>query len=193
MSKTDAITVCTTRTVRAGCEKVFEQRLHEFVQRSLIETGHLGVYVVRPPPDSNSSEYGILRRFANAVDRDNFYSSQGFHEWQQKVAPLTEGALLHEHVSGLETWFMLPGRPAFVPPPRWKMALVTFIGVYAITSILPVFTMPMLSSWNSLLSNLVFSGLVVALLTWIVMPFLTKIFAGWLFVDINKQVIGDKS
>jgi hypothetical protein len=73
------------------------------------------------------------------------------------------------------------------------MALVTFLGVYAITSILPVFTMPLLSSWNSLLSNLIFSGLVVILLTWVVMPFLTKIFAGWLFVDINRQVIGDKS
>jgi uncharacterized protein len=180
------LTVALIRKVRAGCETEFEAALHEFIQRSLNEAGQLGVYVVRPPLGSNSREYGILRRFANAVDCDNFYSSQLFNEWQQKVSPLTEGEPLYEHISGLETWFTLPGQTAFVPPPRWKMALVTFLGVYPITSILSVFTMPLLSSWHPLVSNLIFSGLVVVLLTWAVMPFLTKIFAGWLFVDTNN-------
>ena len=160
--------------------------MHEFIQRSLNEPGQLGVHVLRPPPGSDSREYGILRRFANAAARDAFYSSQVFREWQQKVAPLTEGEPLYEHVSGLETWFTLPGRRAIIPPPRWKMALVTFLGVYPITSVLSVLTMPLLSSWHPLLSNVVFSGLVVVLLTWAVMPLLTRLLAGWLFIETNN-------
>ena len=35
-----------------------------------------------------------------------------------------------QRATGLETWFVLPGQRAIVPPPRWKMLLVTLIGAY---------------------------------------------------------------
>ena len=44
----------------------------------------------------------------------------------------------YERATGLETWFSLPrlkgaSLPSPPPPPRWKMAIVSFIGAYCIS------------------------------------------------------------
>ena len=97
-ASTSPVIVAIIRKARAGGEAKFEAALHEFIQRSLGEPGQLGVHVLRPAPGSDSREYGILRRFANAAARDAFYSSAVFRDWQQKVAPLTEGDPRYERV-----------------------------------------------------------------------------------------------
>jgi len=33
----------------------------------------------------------------------------------------------------METWFSLPNLKTLGPPPRWKMAIVSFIGAYSIS------------------------------------------------------------
>ena len=38
-------------------------------------------------------------------------------------------------VSGLETWFALPGRTAPAPP-RWKMFVVSVVGIYVLQLVL---------------------------------------------------------
>ena len=60
------------------------------------------------------------------------------------------------------------------------MALVTFVGVYPLTSLLPPFFGRLLSAWHPLAVNLVVTGLIVALLTWVLMPALTRLFDRWL-------------
>jgi len=39
---------------------------------------------------------------------------------------------------------------------------------------------PLIRSWNFVLYNLVFNACVVALLTWVVMPLITRALRGWL-------------
>ena len=41
---------------------------------------------------------------------------------------LTEGSGQAEELSGLESWFTLPGQP-LRPLPQWKMAIATYLGV----------------------------------------------------------------
>jgi len=43
-----------------------------------------------------------------------------------------------------------------------------------------------IASWNFLLANLVFNACVVALLTWIVMPVITRALHGWLYAEERK-------
>ena len=63
----EPIQVAVIRTVKAGCEKEFEQALHDFVQRSLALPGQMGVSVIRPVPGSGSREYGIIRKFGSRL------------------------------------------------------------------------------------------------------------------------------
>ncbi|MDP9290868.1 MAG: antibiotic biosynthesis monooxygenase [Verrucomicrobiota bacterium] len=174
------VTVAVTRKVRPGSEAAFEQALDDFVRRSLDQPGQLGVHVLRPAPGSGSHEYGLLRRFSNDQARDNFYHSPLFAEWSEKVAPLVEGEPQYQTVTGLEGWFTLPGQRVIVPPPRWKMAVATLLGVYPTSLFLGLGVAPFLHPLPTALRSLVIAACMVALLTWVVMPNVTKLLRTWL-------------
>jgi len=79
----------------------------------------------------------------------------------------------------------LPGAPlrAF---PKWKMAIATFLGVFPVAMLLSLTLGRVTASWNFILANLVFNACVVALLTWIVMPVITRALHGWLYAEERK-------
>jgi len=181
MSNDAPVTVAVTRIVKPGCEEGFEQALHDFVQDSLHLPGQLGVHILRPAPGSGSREYGILRRFDSEEARDAFYRLPLFEEWKEKVAGLVEGEPRYERLSGLETWFTLPGQRAIVPPPRWKMALVTLLAVYPASLFLGVTVGEWIKSWPMIASSLIIGASMVILLTWVLMPQLTLLLKAWLY------------
>jgi hypothetical protein len=188
MGNHEPVTVAITRIVKPGCEEEFERALHDFVQRSLQLPGQLGVHILRPAPGSGSREYGILRRFDSAEARDAFYRLPLFEEWKERVAELIEGEPRYERLSGLETWFTLPGQRAIVPPPRWKMALVTLLAVYPYSMLLGITVGKSTSGWPMLLSSLIFNASIVTGLTWFLMPLLTRLFKAWLYPKTGNSV-----
>jgi len=179
MMSAEPVTVSITRAVRRGCEEDFERALHEFVQRSLALPGQLGVHIMRPAPGSDSRDYGIVRKFRDRAALDAFRTSAEYLEWNQLAVELTEGAGRVEELTGLESWFTLPGAN-LRPLPKWKMASVTLLGVFP-TSLLLGQTV---GSWAHHLPmpvrTLVIAVCMVALLTWAVMPLLTRLLHGWL-------------
>jgi antibiotic biosynthesis monooxygenase (ABM) superfamily enzyme len=175
----ETIHVAIVRTVKPGCEAAFETALHDFVRRSLTLPGQTGVHVMRPAPGSESREYGIIRGFASRDALMAFRTSTEYLEWNQFALGLTEGSGRVQELCGLESWFTLPGQP-LRPLPQWKMALVTFIGVDVVTTLLFWTIAPAMQNWPFLIRNSAFNVVVVAFLTWIAMPLLTHIFHGWL-------------
>jgi antibiotic biosynthesis monooxygenase (ABM) superfamily enzyme len=185
MSASEPITVSVTRTVKAGCEVDFERALHNFVQHSLSLPGQQGVHIMRPAPGSDSREYGIIRKFANRDALVAFRTSPEYLAWNQLATDLTEGASRSEELCGLESWFTAPGA-ALRPLPKWKMAIATFLGVFPVATVLGVTLGPAISSWPFLVKNAVFNGCIVALLTWLVMPIITRLLHGWLHAEETK-------
>lgn len=169
-----SIHVAITRRVRPGCEAEFQQAVHEFF-RSSITPGVQGVHLLSPLPGSGSREFGILRSFATAEDRNAFYRSPLFLAWEDKVRTLTEGLPQQRQLHGLEAWFR-----SHQPPPRWKMAVVTYVGVYGLTLLLTLALGPFLQGWPLPLANAAFNVVVVSALTWGVMPVLTRVARSWL-------------
>ncbi len=174
------VTVVVRRRVKAGAEADFEAAMHEFIRFALASPGNLGIHVLRPDP-GGSREYTIVDRFVDQPAREAFKSALEYSDWMRCLRTFTEEDPYIEELGGLAGWFTLPGKPNASPPPRHKMALVTFVGVYPLTSLLPPLFAFQLPTWHSLLVNVIVTGLIVALLTWVVMPFLTRLFSGWLF------------
>jgi uncharacterized protein len=172
----EPIHIAITRRIKPGCEAEFQRLLQEFFKTSFAHIGVHGASMLVPPPGSPSPEFGILRTFANAQERDAFYASPMFKAFDEKVRPLTEGDPVHRELTGLEAWFRSPQNP----PPRWKMAVATYLGVVPVIMGLSLTIGPVVRSWNFILNNLVFNGCVVALLTWVVMPLITRILRRWL-------------
>jgi uncharacterized protein len=71
-------------------------------------------------------------------------------------------------------------RPSLTPP-RYKVALITWAGAYAvITSVLAVLG-PTIARWPLPLRTLALSVVMVTTLTWLVIPSLSRAFRRWLF------------
>jgi len=171
------IHVAITRRVRPGREAEFQQALREFFQTSFAHGGVLGATMIVPLPGSDSREFGILRTFADEREHDDFYASPIFKAWEEKCRPLVESdSWTRRPLHGLEAWFRSPHQP----PPRWKMAIATFIGVFPLAMILQITIGPFIAEWPFVLRNAAFNACVVAGLAWIVMPLLTRILRNWL-------------
>ena len=177
------IHIAITRRVRLGCEAEFQQALREFLQTSFAHVGVQGASMLTPPPGSNTREFGILRTFHNEKERDAFYASPMFQAWEERARTLTEGEPVYRQLHGLEAWFRSPGGP----PPRWKMATVTFLGVYPVSLLIGFILSPQLRKLPLPVNLFVVSALIVTCLTWIVMPHLTRWLKPWLNPQPEKK------
>lgn len=171
-----SIHVAITRRVRPEYEAEFQQALREFFQASFNHKSVLGANLLIPPPGSLTREYGILRTFTSETERDDFYASALFQAWEEKVKPMTEGNPVYRQLNGLEAWF----RSNHHPPPRWKMALATLIGVYPTSLLLSFLQGANIFTNTFLFRSFLFSVGMVLLLTWVVMPGVTRLLQRWL-------------
>jgi hypothetical protein len=82
-----------------------------------------------------------------------------------------------QRVTGMETWFSLPNLKTIGPPPRWKMAIVSFIGAYSIS----LLAQYILRLYLPLLTNIIMTIILVLGLTYFAMPVLSRLLRRWLY------------
>lgn len=178
-----SIHIAITRRVRKSHVAEFERALGEFASRSLAEPGARGVHCLHPPAGSDSMEYGILRTFASAADRDAFYNTALYREWLTRIEPMVEGEATCRQLDGLEAWFRDPHGHM---PARWKMALLTWVAVWPVSMLVPAILMPLLGpNFPRVLTAGAIAAGIVVILTWVAMPLLVKITHPWLHPE-NK-------
>ena len=64
--------------------------------------------------------------------------------------------------------------------PRARLALLTWAGAYAVVLLVLAVGGPAMASWPLAVRALVLSGLMVAAMTWVIAPVMTRLFRGWL-------------
>jgi antibiotic biosynthesis monooxygenase (ABM) superfamily enzyme len=173
----DSVSVVITRRVRPGREAEFERIVREWIPVSVTFPGHLGAYTLRPPP--GGTEYGAVIRFRSAADWEAYRAWPAYAAFTESLRPHLLADPEHETLNGMEAWF-LPHRGGHAGPPRWKMAVLVWVGVTALTSLVTVTLGPHLAGWP-VVPRQAAAGLVsVAALTWGVLPVLTRVFRRWL-------------
>lgn len=174
----EPIHIAITLRVRKTHLTEFEHALADFASRSLAEPGARGLQCLYPPPGSASTEYGIMRSFASAADRDAFYQTNLFRDWLARIEPMVEGESTRRQLHGLEAWFRDAKEPM---PPRWRMGLLTWIAVWLSSTLMRAIVAPVLGrNVPQVVEAALISAGVVVILTWIAMPFLVKIARPWL-------------
>ena len=91
-------------------------------------------------------------------------------------------------LAGMERWFTLPDRGATRLPPRYKTATLILLGLYPLVLLLNLVLSPVLVGLPSQLQVLVSLVVSVALMVWIVLPWLTRLFSGWLHPNARPPV-----
>jgi antibiotic biosynthesis monooxygenase (ABM) superfamily enzyme len=172
----EAVTIVITRIVRCGCESAFEQAVREWIPRAVEFPGHQGALMLQP--SVGGREYGAVLRFRSLELWREFQESLEYQEFLDRIRPYLEESPRTDELTGMETWFRLSSETLL--PPRWKMAIVTWVGVCLTVGVLGVLLGPLMSNWSWFAYLLAMNAAVVAVLTWVVMPLLTRMARAWL-------------
>lgn len=178
--ETQQVTAVISHIVRPGREQGYEEWFHGIAADARKFKGHLGVSAIRPR-DHAHPEYVVILKFDCYDNLKTWLESNIRRQWIERLHPLIEKSEEIQTLTGLETWFSLPSQPLKAPPPRYKMALVTWLGVFMTLAVLSRLLAPLLSGLPPWLNQLITTGLVVALLTYLIMPQLTKLFHKWFY------------
>ncbi|MCC7386589.1 MAG: antibiotic biosynthesis monooxygenase [Deltaproteobacteria bacterium] len=163
------------RRAKPGADDSFKQWIKELLELATRSSRLQGSSVLT----SHEGEYFILLRFASQGDLDDWQASPPVAELLRRGEQLATAPDQPIVRTGLETWFTLPGVPAPPSaPPRWKMALVTWLAllpqVVVLSFILPKEIPP-------LVAMAVSTAIPTVMLTWVIMPRLTKLLYLWLY------------
>ncbi len=180
------ISVIADRTICPGNKQAFEKYLDEIVEAIRHYPGYLDTQVIKPKTEEDH-HYRVLFRFDTQKNLDAWLNSEERLRLVEKIDQIIETPTALQVITGLETWFTIPGRQTFTPPPRHKMAVVTWI---AITPLLIIFNY----IFGSYLMMLPLVPRVLATTPWIVlimtylwMPFVTKLFKWWLYPNLDPK------
>lgn len=177
-SATGPITTAVTRRVKAGHEAAYERFLEGIIAAASRYRGYLGVEVFCP---SGGDEYRIVYRFDGPADLRCWLDSDEHAVWLEQAEPHVIGPMRTSFLTGLESWFTLPDRPGAPPPPPYKMALLTWIVIFPLITLVVLALDPVLTTLALVPRLAITTAVTVPLMTWIVMPCVTRALRGWLF------------
>jgi uncharacterized protein len=172
----EPVTMVYTWDVTGGREAAFEEWARALSEVASRFPGHLGATWFRP--EDMGSRYYTVVRFSDEERMRAWLSSPERSELIERVhGTATE---YRGYTVGLEAWFNLPGQGGLAPP-RWKMALVTFCAIYPLSVLFQRFVTPSTASWPFAVRALLLPAAVVPLLTFLLMPWLTRLISAWLY------------
>jgi hypothetical protein len=174
------VTTTVTRRVKPGHEPFYDQFLEGIIAAASRFPGHLGVEVFRPE-SAAAGEYRIVYRFDTGEHLRAWLDSDERAAWVERAEPHVIGPMRTRFMTGLETWFTLPDRPNAPPPPAYKMALLTWITIFPLITLVVIALDPLLEKLDLVPRLAVTTVVTVPIMTWLVMPRITRLLRSWLY------------
>ncbi|MBS0347630.1 MAG: antibiotic biosynthesis monooxygenase [Proteobacteria bacterium] len=170
------------RHIRPGNEAAYEALVGEMFQQMQACKGFLGAELI--PANGLDGEHQVIIRFSSEDALANWDDSAARSELLARMAKLADTDPEYRRLSGLEAWFTPAVVPATMHPPRARMALVTWMGIFPTVSLVLWLIEPLLRPYLPFLPKVaLLTGLIVVTMTWVVMPRLTRMMRGFL----NRQ------
>ncbi len=171
------VTVVIRRRIKRGFSKAYEQLEKEISTDAAAYEGYLGSTFLRP-------EGGDERDFVTIV---RFASYQNMTQWEQSTtgtALINRADVMSEipatirRTAGLSLWFT-PRHSA--SPQRWKMVLLLTVCIFILAELMAPVLDPALRLLPQPIVLFVSLAIQVALRTYIVLPWLTRVLSKWLY------------
>jgi uncharacterized protein len=176
------VTTTVTRRIKPGHEAAYEAFLAGISGAARAFPGYLGIEVFRPA-GGQGGEYRMVYRFDSVAHLHTWLDSAEHAAWLARAEPHVAGPMRTQVLTGLEGWFTLPTRPGAPPPPLYKMAIVTWVTIFPLITLVVVVTAPLIGSLPLVLRLAVTTALTVPLMTWVAMPRVTRLLHRWLYSD----------
>jgi uncharacterized protein len=174
------VTTTVTRRVKPGHEAAYEAFLAGITGAARAFPGYLGVEVFRPA-GGQGGEYRTVYRFDSGAHLRSWLDSPERAAWLARAEPHVAGPMRTQFLTGLEGWFTLPSQPGAPPPPPYKMAIVTWVTIFPLITLIVVASAPLLGSLPVVARLAIVTGVTVPLMTWVIMPRMTRLLRRWLY------------
>ena len=186
------VTTTVTRQIKPGHEAAYEAFLEGISDAARAFLGYLGVEIFRPAP-GQGGEYRTVYRFDSVAHLHAWLDSAEHAAWLQRAGPHVAGPARTQVLTGLESWFTLATQPSVPPPPRYKMAVLTWVTIFPLITLVVVATAPLLGPVPLVLRLAVTTAVTVPLMTWVVMPRMTRLLGRWLYPGRRNDVSRPRS
>jgi antibiotic biosynthesis monooxygenase (ABM) superfamily enzyme len=180
------VTLVLTRAVKAGHEQAFEEVLHRLAAEVRRQPGHLDLTVLAPRP-GGPRMYTIVSHFASRAAADAWLASQARAQLIAEADLHAAGELKTRYLSGLEGWLAQPGAPVLIPPARWKVAVLSAVGIVPLLEAVSYLLAPRLTGVPVWARPVISVVLVIPLMQYAVMPLLTRAGRRFLYPPMPAQ------
>lgn len=176
----EPVTVVVRRRVRAGHETDYEAWLRRFTEAVRDVPGYLGTQI-QPPGATGPRTYTSVFRFDTLENLQTFEGSAIRARFLAEVTPYVEADAVWERMTGLEFWFAPPPGTVIPQPSPFRMALLLIAVVYLLVLSIGWGVGQILATWPYALRLLVTIAVEVFLMTYFLMPRLTRWLARWIY------------
>lgn len=176
----EPVTVVVRRRVKKGHEADYERWLARVIRDASGLPGYMGADVIRPGP-SNPREYTSIFRFDSVEHLTDFEESELRRKALAEVGAYVEADAVWQKHTGLEVWFTAPPGAMVPKPSRFRMTLLLMVVLYGLGIPLAELFGYLLTDVPIYLRLLVTVPFQVALMTYAVMPALTRWLARWIY------------
>lgn len=176
----EPVTVVVRRRVKAGREAAYETWLARLIDGARDLPGYLGTTIHRPAA-GGPPQYTSVFRFDSLANLERFEASELRHRALAEVGDLVEADAVWEKLTGLEFWFTAPPGTVVPQPSRSRMALVMILVVYGLVLSIGQLVARVLGLAPMPVRLLVTITIEVLLMTYWIMPRLTRWLAPWIY------------
>ncbi|GAB3253835.1 antibiotic biosynthesis monooxygenase [Larkinella harenae] len=176
-----AVTTIIVQRPHTNHIQAYESWLREIVPLAQTAPGHRGVNIIRP--HGPNKDYTIVLHFDSETHLQNWLESDTRKRLLANVQPFLDAEEKIEIKTGLEFWFTPPENRKAAPP--FKQFLITLSAIFPLSMLVSWLLTPVFASLPFLAFPLVKSFLtsliIVALMTFVIMPRYVRLVANWLY------------
>jgi antibiotic biosynthesis monooxygenase (ABM) superfamily enzyme len=172
----EPVTAVASFSVEPGYEHLYA----EFHERLVERLGHFPGFIrseMFMPIDGVQDETVVVIAFDDRAHLDAWLESDERRHLLAEIDPYIEGDRTLNVVGGFAGWF---GRPGMADVKRWKQASVVLLAILPVSLVITALRLWLLPDINWAIGVVIGNVIGVIALSWVMMPFLTRLLAGWL-------------
>jgi antibiotic biosynthesis monooxygenase (ABM) superfamily enzyme len=175
------VTKIVDRIPHPGMEARLEAAIHDVTSAALRFPGHLGVTVTRPAPPAQPG-FRLVYKFDTCGHLRAWEESAEHHRVVRNANRYTQGEARYQTLTGLEAWISLPATAAATNPPRGKLTIVSWLGIFPLVYLYAELIGRILPESTPFVVRIfLVSVLTVPTMSYVVGPRLTRWFSRWLY------------
>lgn len=168
------------RKARPGHVEALEAKIAAILALAAREDGYVGSAVMRMRSGEDTCISALV----------HFASRPQLKQWKDSAVARVAFAATTPHLAeparvefaeGAAGWFTLPDTPRHLPPAKWKMALISWLAIFPTLTLFISVSFHLLGDVPMIARLFLNTILIAPLMTWVIMPLMTRLFGRWLF------------